>query len=100
VTLGVNQGGDIRFTNDHPEQALQSARTAAMKDAMAKAKTLAEASGVTLGRIVEIAENPAQGEPMPMARMAMAKESADAAPVATGENSYNVSVNLTIAIAP
>ena len=33
VSLGVNQGGQIQFTNDDPSQALTEARKAAMLDA-------------------------------------------------------------------
>lgn len=98
VTLGVNQGGSIFFTNDKPEAALTEARRAAVADAMEKAKVLSQAAGVSLGRVVEISENSRAPEPVPMMR-AMSKEyAADAVPVAAGENTYNVSVNVTFAI--
>lgn len=99
VTLGVNQGGGIRFANDKPDALLDAARTDAVKNAIAKAKTLSEAAGVKLGRIVEISEASAAPMPQPMVRMSMAKEMADASvPVAAGENSYSVSVNVTFAL--
>jgi uncharacterized protein YggE len=98
VTLGVNQGGDIRFTNLDPQKAIAAAREGAMKDAIAKARTLADSAGVALGRVVEISESTSRPEPVPMVRMAMAKEAADAVPVASGENSYAVTVNVTFAI--
>ncbi|MDQ0321153.1 uncharacterized protein YggE [Pararhizobium capsulatum DSM 1112] len=98
VTLGVNQGGSIQFTNDKPEATIIEARKAAVADAVEKAKVLSEAAGVSLGRIVEISENSQRPEPMPMMR-AMAKESAaDGVPLATGENAYSVNVNVTFAI--
>lgn len=98
VTLGVNQGGSIQFTNDKPEATIIEARKEAVADAVAKARVLAEAAGVALGRIVEISENSSRPEPLPMMRT-MAKEyAADAVPIATGENSYNVTVNVTFAI--
>jgi len=98
VTLGVNQGGSIQFTNDKPEATITEARKQAVADAVSKAKVLSEAAGVSLGRIVEISENSSRPEPMPMMRT-MAKEyAADAVPIATGENSYNVTVNVTFAI--
>jgi uncharacterized protein YggE len=100
VTLGVNQGGDISFSNDNPTETLQTARTRAVKDAMAKADTLAKAAGVRLGRIVEITENVTDSDPRPLARMQMAKEAVDAVPVAAGENSYAVNVSLRFEIAP
>ncbi|WEZ82992.1 SIMPL domain-containing protein [Rhizobium sp. 32-5/1] len=100
VTLGVNQGGSIQFTNDKPEPVITEARKAAVVDAVAKAKVLAEAAGVAIGRIVEISENSGRPEPLPMMR-SMAKDAgAEAVPIATGENSYTVSVNVTFAIKP
>ncbi|KQS76845.1 hypothetical protein ASG25_15615 [Rhizobium sp. Leaf384] len=101
VTLGVNQGGSIQFTNDKPDATLNDARKAAVADAMAKAKILAEAAGVKLGRVIEISENAGRPEPMPMMARAMAKDMAEASvPIANGENSYTVTVNLTFAITP
>ncbi|WP_275783754.1 SIMPL domain-containing protein [Pararhizobium gei] len=100
VTLGVNQGGSIQFSNDKPEATITEARKAAVKDAMDKAAILSEAAGVKLGRVLEISENAARPEPLPMMR-SMAKEyAADAVPVASGENSYTVTVNVTFAINP
>jgi len=99
VTLGVNEGGNISFTNDDPSAAITEARILAMKDAFSKAKTLAEAGGVKVGKLLEISEQSFNPRPMPMVRaersMAM---SADAVPVATGENTYRVNVNVTYAI--
>ena len=100
VTSGVNQGGDIRFTNDDPEKALEEARAKAVKNAAAKAKTLADAAGVKLGRVVEISESAGGADPQPMMRMQMAKEAADSVPIAAGENTYTVNVSVTFAIAP
>jgi uncharacterized protein YggE len=97
VKLGVNQGGQITFTNDDPAAALADARKAAMKEALAKAHTLTEAAGVRLGKVMEINENSARPVAQPMMRMAMAKDAAPA-PVSAGENSYTVTVNVTFAL--
>jgi uncharacterized protein YggE len=97
VSLGVNEGGNIVFTNDDPSAAISQARIKAMKDAMVKANTLAEAAGVKTGKLLEISEQSYNPRPMPMAEMAMAR-SADAVPVATGENTYRVTVNVSFAI--
>jgi uncharacterized protein len=93
VKLGVNQGGQISFTNDDPKAAMAEARLKAVADAMEKARTLAEAAGTKLGPVVSIAENGMRPEPVPMMRMAMAKE-ADSVPVSGGENSYTVMVEM------
>lgn len=98
VTLGVNQGGNILFTNDDPAAALEKARTAAVHEALTKAATLAKAAGVKRGRVLQISEQSFQPRPMPMARAEMAMAADAAVPVVAGENTYQVSVNLTFAI--
>jgi uncharacterized protein YggE len=99
VTLGVNQGGGISFTNDDPSSALTEARTRAVKDAMAKAKTLADAAGVGLGKIVEITEQSMMPQPMPFAMKARDMAAAESVPVEAGENAYRVDVNVTFELA-
>lgn len=99
VTLGVNQGGDIQFTNDKPDSAMEEARKNAVADAVARAKTLASAAGVKLGNVIEINESGPRPQPMPVMRAAMMKTEADAGvPIQGGESSYNISVNVTFAI--
>jgi uncharacterized protein YggE len=100
VTLGVNQGGQIVFTNDDASSAITEARKLAVADAVAKAKTLAEAAGVTLGRIATISEQNQGGRPVPMMRAEMADASfKSAVPVAAGENEYSVNVTMGFEIA-
>lgn len=98
VALGVNQGGDIRFTNEDPAKTVTAARTSAVKDAIEKARTLADAAGVKVGRILEITEAGRPEDPQPLMSARMAKQSEDAVPVEAGENSYAVNVNVTFAI--
>ena len=99
VTLGVNEGGNIMFTNDDPSAAIDKARASAVQDAAARAKTLASAAGVKLGRLLEISENSYNPGPAPMMRAEMmASKAADAMPVAAGENSYQVTVSVSYAI--
>ncbi|MBB2971168.1 SIMPL domain-containing protein [Mesorhizobium sp. RMAD-H1] len=98
VSLGVNQGGDLQFTKDNPEAAINEARKRAMADAIAKARTLTDAAGVGLGRVIEISEQSFRPRPIPFARankMMVETQAADAVPVAPGENTYNVTVNVT-----
>lgn len=100
VTLGVNQGGEINFTNDDPSATRTEARKKAVQDAMARAKTLAEAASVTLGPVIEITETSFTQPPMPMmAKSFAARDAAAAVPVEAGEQSYKVQVNVTFAIA-
>ncbi|WP_113174892.1 SIMPL domain-containing protein [Phyllobacterium sp. A18/5-2] len=97
VTLGVNQGGNLVFTNDKPDAILEEARKKAVASAMAKAKTLTEAAGVGLGKVIDISEQSFNPRPMPMAARPkmMSMEASDSVPVAAGENTYNVNVNVT-----
>lgn len=99
VSLGVNEGGNISFTNEDPSEAITRARVKAMQHAIDKAKTLAVAAGVKTGQILEISEQSYSPRPMPMARVEMARGmAADSVPVAAGENTYNVTVNVSFAI--
>ena len=100
VTLGVNQGGQITFTNADPDKAVEEARRKAVADAMAKAKVLAEAAGLALGPVMSISENAGQPEAMPLMRtMAMAKDTSPV-PIAGGETSYAVTVDMRFDLAP
>ena len=97
VTLGVNQGGGISFTNDDPSAARTEARRLAVVDAIARARTLAEAAGVGLGQIIEMSEQSFIQPPMPMvaSRAYRMEAQADAVPVEAGENVYRVQINAT-----
>lgn len=94
VSLGVNQGGGISFTNDNPAAALTEARKKAVANAIAKAKTLAEAAGVAVGRVLEITDQTFAPAPMPINARAFDAARASV-PVQSGENTYNVQVNVT-----
>ncbi len=99
VTLGVNEGGSITFGNDDPSAAITKARVKAVDDALSKARTLADAAGVGLGGVLEISEQNYSPRPAPMvARGMMAMDSAESVPIASGENSYKVTVSVTLAL--
>ncbi|WP_394688345.1 SIMPL domain-containing protein [Hoeflea sp.] len=97
VSLGVNQGGNIVFTNDDQDAILNTARIDAIKKAKAKAETISEALGVELGRIKQVSENVRGSAPIPMMRaeMAMASRAGDAVPIAAGESEYRVTLSVT-----
>lgn len=98
VSLGVNEGGSIAFTNDDPSDALQQARKSAVAIAREKAQTLASAAGVRLGKVLTITEQSFSRGPSPyVARMAV-MDAAESVPVEAGENSYRVNVQMTFAI--
>jgi uncharacterized protein YggE len=100
VSLGVNQGGGITFTNDDMSKPMEEARKRAMMDAIARAKTLTEAAGVKTGKIIEISEQSYRPVPQPMAMKArsFAAAPADSVPVQAGENTYHATVTVTFEI--
>ncbi|MGB3274419.1 MAG: SIMPL domain-containing protein [Xanthobacteraceae bacterium] len=100
VTLGVNEGGNLRFVNDDTTSIMREARKRAVTDALDKAKTLAEAAGVKVGRIIEMSEQTNRPRPVAFARQAAlaAAPAAESVPLATGENTYRVTVEMVLAI--
>lgn len=100
VGLGVNQGGGIAFVKDDMKPTLTEARKRAVADAVARAKTLAEAADVKLGKIVSIEEQSIMARPMPYGGAVRMAASDAAVPLASGENSYRTQVNVIFEIAP
>ncbi|MFK7903099.1 MAG: SIMPL domain-containing protein [Nitratireductor sp.] len=96
VTLGVNNGGNIQFATDDPSAAIDKARENAMKNALKKAEILTSAANVELGDVITINENHSRPRPVQMARGKFMAEAsmADQVPIAAGENSYSVTVNV------
>ncbi|MEM1077555.1 MAG: SIMPL domain-containing protein [Pseudomonadota bacterium] len=94
---GANVFGGLSFGVQAPGPLETAAREAAMKDALARAKTLANAAGVSLGPIRSITEQGGfRGPQMMRAEMAMADAGV---PVAVGEVSMSSSVSLVIELA-
>ena len=97
VQAGSNQINGIGFEVSKPDAALDEARKLATADATRKAKIYAEAMGVGLGRVMSISEGVNYQPPMPMARskVMMADAAAAPVPVAAGEQTLSVDVNIT-----
>lgn len=95
VSAGGNDIGGINFMVSQASKLLDDARTQAVADARRKAEIYAKAAGVTLGAPLSISEEGAPG-PMPFRKMAGAL--AVATPVAQGEETLSVTVNVTWAI--
>jgi uncharacterized protein YggE len=97
VAQGVNQINGPNFGLDQPEAALDKAREGAMKTAMDRAALYARASGMRVKRVFSINESgdyqPPPPMPMMMARAAMA-EQADSTPVAPGEVTLSIQLNV------
>ncbi len=100
VSAGVNNINGVKFSIKEPDAAKAEARTQAIKDAREKAQAMAKAAGVRLGKLKSISEN-SRGGYIPQPQFARAASfAADAAPtpVAAGEQTLSVTVNLTYEI--
>lgn len=98
VEAGVNNINGVSFSIKDSKSAKDKARIDAIEAAQEKAEGMAKAAGVRLGKIMEIREsggNYQPPQPMMMARSMSADEST---PIAAGEQTLSVTVNLTYAI--
>jgi uncharacterized protein YggE len=106
IDSAAEAGGDlirvngISFTVDDPSPLLKTARDKAIQNAMDKAKQMAQASGVKLGRLNYISEGTLYTPPVPMYSKMAAADSAGAAPtpINPGELDFQVTVQLVYAI--
>ena len=98
VGAGANEVSGPSFEIDHPEAALDEARTAAMAQARSRAELYARAAGLKVLRILSISESGGYS-PQPMAFMAR-KVMASATPVAAGELAMSANVTVQFELAP
>jgi uncharacterized protein YggE len=95
VGAGANDIGGINFMVSAASKLLDQAREQAFADARRKAEIYAKAAGVTLGAPLSISEGNASA---PVFRSKMALAPMAAAPVALGEETLSVTVNVSWAI--
>jgi uncharacterized protein YggE len=95
VGAGATDIGGINFIVSNASKLLDEARGQAVADARRKAEIYAKAAGVTLGPPLSISE---QGTPGPIAYPRMAVGFVAPAPVAQGEETLRVTVNVSWAI--
>jgi uncharacterized protein len=96
VGAGANEISGINFVVTQASKLLDEVREKAVADARRKAEIYAKAAGVTLGEPLNISE---EGASVPAFRGKMAAPMA-AAPVAPGEETLSVTVNVSWAIKP
>jgi uncharacterized protein len=97
VNAGANNIGGINFIVSQASKLLDEAREQAVADARRKAEIYARAAGVTVGAPISISEESSAGA-MPFRKMAAGM--AAATPVAQGEETLAVTVNVSWAIKP
>lgn len=98
ISEGANNFSGLRFGVQNPDPLQDEARKRAVADAMARARLLAEAAGVTLGPVLTINDQ-GGSQPMPMAEMSTMRLASAKVPVAAGEISVSASVSMVFAIA-
>ncbi len=94
---GANTLNGLTFGIAETDQLETAAREDAVRQARAKAETLANAAGLVLGPVQTISEGSRVSAPAPLMRGAMME--AAAVPVAAGELQIRVSVTMEFAIA-
>ena len=93
VAQGANQINGPSFALDHPESALDEARTLAVTRARARAELYARAAGLHVKRILAISESGGgYNPPQPMPMMAMARRDVAQTPIEAGEQKIAISV--------
>ncbi|WP_292286532.1 SIMPL domain-containing protein [Marivita sp.] len=97
LTEGATNLGGLQFTISDPEPLMNDARRKAVEDARARADLFAEASGVTLGRLLSLSETASRAPRPETLRMARAADAG--VPVAEGETEISAGVTLVYAIA-
>ena len=97
VGAGANEIGGINFMVSKASKLLDDAREQAVADARRKAEIYAKAAGVTLGAPLGISE---EGSPGPAPYRKMLGGMVAATPVAQGEETLAITVNVSWAIKP
>jgi uncharacterized protein YggE len=96
VEQGANQISGPNLSIEHPEAALDEARTRAVAAARARAELYARALGMRIARIVSVSESGGYAPPPPMAPMVMAaRAERDQTQIDPGEQKLQVGVAMT-----
>ena len=94
VAAGANQIEGLQLGVSDWSKKVDEARVAAIADARRKAEIMARAAGARLGKVLTIAEHGGAMPPPVMRRMATAAAS-EPVPVATGDQTFQMSVTIT-----
>ncbi|OGZ65583.1 MAG: hypothetical protein A3C06_00745 [Candidatus Taylorbacteria bacterium RIFCSPHIGHO2_02_FULL_46_13] len=100
TAAGANNVGQLSFTVDNPEMARSEAREKAILAAKEKMENIARASGLQVGKLVNVYEG-YNNYPQPMYAEAMAKDSGGgsvAPQIQTGQMEVSSSVTLTFQV--
>lgn len=97
VAEGANQINGPNLTIDKPEEAMDEARQEALKIARARADVYARSLGMRVTRILSVSESGSMPPPMPMMvqSAAFARDSAQEAKIAPGEQTVGATLSVT-----
>jgi uncharacterized protein YggE len=95
VNVGANTISGITFSVADPSKLYDEARKAAFADAREKAALYADAAGEELGKLKSISETQGMDQPQPYMMKAVADSAGAPVPVATGELSFTINVQVT-----
>jgi uncharacterized protein YggE len=96
VAEGANQINGPTLTLDKPDEALDEARTAALRKAQARAEMYARSLGKRVARVVAVSETGTNYQPYPRPMMAEARGMAADAASKIDPGEQSVAVNLTV----
>lgn len=94
VASGANNISGPGFSIDQPGPVYDEARLKALEQARARAALYADALGLEVRRIVSISEGGGFQQPRPMMAMRAMAMDAESTPVAAGENTLSVSLEV------
>lgn len=96
IKAGINNINNVQFTVSDPDMAQSEARTKAIAKAQMKARTMAQAANVRLGRLLSLSEGGSPGPIYRAIRMGAQMESMDATPpLAPGQREISATVSMT-----
>lgn len=98
VSAGINNINSVNFSIKNSKSAKNKARMDAIAQARIKAESMAKAAGVSLGNVLEIRENANNHSPRPMMMAQRMEMDAGSTPIAAGEQTLSVTVNITYAL--
>ena len=94
VRAGSNQVSGISFGIDDPDKVINQARERAIMDALGRAELYARSAGVRTGKILAISEQATEWPRAQGAYRMYDMQEASSVPVATGEQEYNVTIQM------
>lgn len=98
IGAGATDAGSVQFLHSDASKALDQARQAAIADARRKAEIYAQSSGLKLGGVAWVTEEPAYAPQSPMIRMRAIATSAPT-PISSGEDTLQVRITVGFEVA-